>query len=705
MHVKESIQINDRELTIETGKIAKQADGAVMVRLGDSMVLVTVVAAKTANPATDFLPLTVDYVEKSYAAGRIPGNFFRREGRLSEAEILTSRLIDRPLRPLFPEGWFFETQVVATVVSHDRSCPTEPLAQIGASAALMLSDVPWSGPVAGVQIARVDGRFIAWPTMDQLLDSDMDINIVASRDAIVMVEGELNNLDEETLVNALFFGHEAVQPVLDLQEKLRAAVGRTKRPVPVLPDNSEIMARVRAVGTSRLISALSNKEKLPRYAALDEAKKEIIAELAPEFEGKEKAIGACIGDLKYEMVRALILHEKKRLDGRGLTDVRQITCEVGLLPCVHGSALFTRGETQALVTATLGFGTDNQKMDLLTGEELRNFMLHYNFPPFSVGEAKMMRGPGRREIGHGTLALRAISKVLPSQEDFPYVIRVVSEITESNGSSSMASVCGGTLSLMDCGVPLKAPVAGIAMGLIQEGSDIAVLTDILGDEDHLGDMDFKVAGTATGITAIQMDIKVLGLTREIMSQAIEQARVGRLHILGKMAETLPAPRAELPEHAPRVYTIQISQDKIRDLIGPGGKMIKSLCEQSGAKINVEDSGLVSIATADSEAGEWVVKRIKALCAEPEVGRVYAGYVTRILEGTGAIVEILPGTDGMCHISELDNTRVANVEDIVREGDQVNVLLVEIDRQKGRLRLSRKRALDADPATIIHGLDE
>ncbi len=705
MYVKETLKINDRELIIETGKIAKQADGAVTVRLGDSMVLVTVVAAKTANPATDFLPLTVDYVEKSYAAGRIPGNFFRREGRLSEGEILTSRLIDRPLRPLFPEGWFFETQVVATVLSHDLSQPTEPLAQIGASAALTLSNIPWSGPVAGVQLARVDGQFVAWPTMEQLDRSDMDINLVASRDAIVMVEGELNNLDEETLLNALFFGHDAVQPVLDLQERLRAAVGREKRPVPALEDRSDIAARVKVVGTGPILAALSHKEKLPRYAALDEAKKAIVAELAAEFAGREKAIAAEIEELKYHAVRAMILQEKKRLDGRDLVTVRPITCEVGLLPCTHGSALFTRGETQALVTCTLGFGQDNQKLDLLTGEELRNFMLHYNFPPFSVGEARMMRGPGRREIGHGHLALRALSKVLPDTTDFPYVIRIVSEITESNGSSSMASICGGTLSLMDCGVPLTAPVAGIAMGLIQEGADIAVLTDILGDEDHLGDMDFKVAGTATGITAIQMDIKILGLTREIMAKAVEQARVGRLHILGKMAETLAAPRPELPERAPRVYTLQISPDKIRDLIGPGGKMIKSLCEESGAKINVEDSGLVSVATADGEAGQWVLKRIRAICAEPEVGRVYAGYVTRILEGTGAIVEILPGTDGMVHISELDSARVAKVEDVVREGDLVNVLLFDIDRAKGRLKLSRKRALDADPATIIHGMDE
>ncbi len=705
MIVKESILLNDKELTIETGKIARQADGAVTVRLGDSMVLVTVVAAKTAKPETDFLPLTVDYIEKSYAAGRIPGNFFRREGRLSEAEILTSRLIDRPLRPLFPEGWFYETQMVATVLSHDQSQPTEPLAQIGASMALMLSDIPWNGPVAGVQIARVDGKFIPWPTMEQLEKSDMDINLVASRNAIVMVEGELNNLDEATLLDALYFGHQAVQPVLDVQEKMARALGKPKRPVPVVEKDEALLARVRETATDRLISALSNREKLARYAALDEVKKSVVAELAGEFPGKEKAIAAALEDLKYEMVRSLIIHEKKRLDGRSLTDIRPITCEVGLLPCAHGSALFTRGETQALVTTTLGFGADNQKLDLLTGEEFRTFMLHYNFPPFSVGEVRPMRGPGRREIGHGHLAMRALSKVLPDEEKFPYVIRVVSEITESNGSSSMATVCGGTLSLMDCGVPISAPVAGIAMGLIQEGDDVAVLSDILGDEDHLGDMDFKVAGTATGITAIQMDIKVMGLTREIMARAIEQARAGRLHILEKMTAVLPAPRPELPPHAPRVYTIQIHPDKIRDLIGPGGKMIKSLVDESGAKINVEDSGLVSIATSDEPAAQWVLRRIRAICAEPEVGRVYAGVVTRIIDKTGAIVEILPGTDGMVHISELAPNRVNAVEDVVKEGDRVNVLLMEIDRAKGRLKLSRKRALDADPETIIHGLDE
>ncbi len=705
MIVKETLQLNNKELSIETGKIARQADGAVMVRLGDSVVLVTVVASRTAHPTADFLPLTVDYVEKSYAAGRIPGNFFRREGRLSEGEILTSRLIDRPLRPLFPEGWFFETQVVATVLSHDRMQPTEPLAQIGASIALGISDVPWNGPVAGVQIARVDGRFIAWPTMDELELSDMDINMVASKDAIVMVEGELDNLDEATLIDALFFGHDAVQPVLALQEKLVKAVGKPKRAVPVMEDLTPVLNRVREVGQDLLASALSHPEKLPRYAALDEAKKAILEKLAPEMEGKEKQISAAIGQLKYDMVRALILHEKKRLDGRPLTEVRPINCEVGLLPCVHGSALFTRGETQSLVTATLGFGTDNQKMDLLTGEELRNFMLHYNFPPFSVGEARMMRGPGRREIGHGHLAHRAISKVLPDPDDFPYVIRVVSEITESNGSSSMASVCGGSLALMDCGVPLKAPVAGIAMGLIQEGDDIAVLTDILGDEDHLGDMDFKVAGTATGVTAIQMDIKIQGLTRDIMVKAVDQARVGRLHILSRMAETLDAHRPELPQHAPRVYTIQISQDKIRDLIGPGGKMIKSLVEESGAKISVEDSGQVFVATADQESAQWVISRIRSICAEPEVDRVYAGIVTRVIDKTGAIVEILPGTDGMVHISELDNSRVNLVSDIVKEGDVVNVLLMEIDRSNGRLRLSRKRALGVEPSEVIHGMGE
>ena len=705
MIVKESILLSGKELTIETGKIARQADGAVTVRLGDSMVLVTVVAAKTAKPEIDFLPLTVDYIEKSYAAGRIPGNFFRREGRLSESEILTSRLIDRPLRPLFPEGWFYETQVVATVLSHDQRQPTEPLAQIGASMALMLSDIPWNGPVAGVQIARVNGQFIAWPTMEELGLSDMDINLVASRKAIVMVEGELNNIDETTLLDALYFGHQAVQPILDIQEKMCKALGRPKREVPMIEKDPVLTARVREVATEKLIAALSNREKLARYAALDEAKKQIIADLAPEFEGREKAIVSAIEDLKYEMVRTLILHEKKRLDGRSLTDIRPIQCEVGLLPCAHGSALFTRGETQALVTTTLGFGADNQKLDLLTGEEFRSFMLHYNFPPFAVGEARPMRGPGRREIGHGHLALRALSKVLPSEEKFPYVIRIVSEITESNGSSSMATVCGGTLSLMDCGVPISAPVAGIAMGLIQEGNDVAILSDILGDEDHLGDMDFKVAGTATGITAIQMDIKVMGLTREIMAQAIEQARLGRLHILDKMTSVIAAPRPQLPSHAPRVYTIQINPDKIRDLIGPGGKMIKSLVDKSEAKINVEDSGLVSIATADESSAQWVLRRIRALCAEPEVGRIYAGVVTRIIEKTGAIVEILPGTSGMVHISELAPNRVNAIEDVVKEGDHINVLLMEIDRAKGRLKLSRKRALDADPESIIDGLNE
>ncbi|MBU1239426.1 polyribonucleotide nucleotidyltransferase [Myxococcota bacterium] len=699
MHIKESVMINGRKITIETGKIAKQADGAVLVRCGDSVVLVTAVASNTPRSEGGFLPLTVDYVEKSYAAGKIPGNYFKREGRLSEVEILNSRMIDRPIRPLFPEGWFFETQIMATVLSHDKMHPTAPLAQIGASAALHISDIPFHGPIAGVQVARVNGNLIAFPTMEELAKSDMDISLVASADAIVMVEGELDTLDEDTLLEALFFGQDAVQPVIALQNRLREMCGREKRPDPVITVDQVLKARVEEIAREPLVRALSKVEKLPRYAALDKVSEETCAALAEEFPGKAGEIKEFIGTMKYHLVRSWIL-KNERLDKRDTTTVRPIESEVSVLPMAHGSALFTRGETQALVVATLGYGMDNQKMDLLTGEEFRSFMLHYNFPPFSVGEARMVRGPGRREIGHGHLAYRAISKVLPSKDDFPYVIRVVSEITESNGSSSMATVCGATLALMDSGVPIKAPVAGIAMGLIKEGDDVAILTDILGDEDHLGDMDFKVAGTATGINAVQMDIKIEGLSREIMKNALYQAREGRLHILGEMAQTMDAPRAQLPPQAPRIYTLNINPDKIRDVIGPGGKVIRGLAEDTGAKIDIVDSGLVTVVSSDENSAQAAINAIRNITREPEIGEVYEGHVVKIIDKFGAIVEFAPNWSGLIHISELDDNNVAEITDVVDIDDKVVVKVIKIDSKTGKIRLSRRKAFDVDEKDII-----
>jgi polyribonucleotide nucleotidyltransferase len=706
MYISETINVDGKELTFETGKIAKQADGSVTVRMGDTMVLVTVVASKKAKKDCDFIPLTVDYIEKAYAAGKIPGNFFRREGRLGEAEILISRLIDRPLRPLFPDGWAFETQVIATVISHDQKIPSGPLAQIGASLALTLSDIPWKGPVAGVQIGRVDGKLIAYPTLDELKKSDMDLNMVASKDAIVMVEGELSNLDEDTLIEAIYFGFDSVQPILALQIKLQETVGKTKREVPVVLVDKEVEAKVKEVAKEKLIEALKNTEKLPRYAALDSVKAYTIETMGEDYEDKRGLIKGALSKMKYNIVRDWIVNKNQRLDNRGLEDVRDITTEVGLLPSAHSSALFTRGETQAIVTTTLGYGMDNQKLDLITGEEFRSFMLHYNFPPYSVGEARFLRGSSRREIGHGHLAHRALSYVLPDPEDFPYVIRIVSEVTESNGSSSMATVCGGSLSLMDCGVPIKAPVAGIAMGLIKQNDKIAVLSDILGDEDHLGDMDFKVAGTKTGITAVQMDIKIDGIDKDVMQKALYQAKEGRLHILSRMDETLTESREELSRKAPRVITMKIHRDKIRDLIGPQGKTIKGIIEKTGASINVADSGVVTIATFDGDSASETIKIVENIIKDPEMpemNAVYSGLVKKIHPKFGVFVEVLPGCDGLVHISELDNKFITDMDEVIEVGERVNVKVIKIDR--GKIRLSRKQAFDVESDDVINALDD
>jgi polyribonucleotide nucleotidyltransferase len=701
MIVKEGVVIGGKEFSIETGRVARQADGAVVVRYGDTMVLVTAVALDTER-ATDFLPLTVDYIEKTSSAGKIPGGYFKREGRLTEVETLTSRLIDRPTRPLFPKGWRYETQVMALVLSYDRENPSDVLAMTGASTALTLSEIPWAGPYAGVRVARVEGQFVAFPTFAQQEKSDLNVIMAASRDALVMVEGGADRVSEEVLIDALFFGHQAVQPILDLQEKLRAAVGKPKRPFEPKKVDATLLERVREHSMGRLRAALDIREKQARYAALHDANKEAVETFAkmPEYAGREEEINQAFDAIKKDHVREQVLTTRRRIDGRAVAEIRPITCEVGVLPRTHGSGLFTRGETQALVTVTLGTQSDVQRVEALVGDLQKRFMLHYNFPPFSTGEVKMLRGPSRREIGHGALAERALTRMLPPYDDFPYTIRIVSEILESNGSSSMASVCGGTLALMDAGVPIAAPVAGIAMGLIKEGDRYAVLSDILGDEDHLGDMDFKVTGTREGVTALQMDIKVQGLSRQILVEALRQARDGRLFILDKMAETIAAPRDDLSPHAPRIITIQIKPDRIRDIIGPGGKMIRAITEQTGCEIDVEDDGTVSIASCDDASAKKALDIIRGLTQEPEVGEFYMGTVRRIAE-FGAFVEILPGTDGLVHISELDAQRVKRVEDVVKEGDEVLVKVIAVGRD-GKIRLSRKEALGKTPE-VVHNL--
>lgn len=690
MIIRESVKIGDRVITIETGRIAKQAHGSVLVTCGETVVLVTVCGTSDPRPGIDFFPLSVDYVEKTYAAGKLPGGFFKREGRLRDEEILTSRLIDRPCRPLFPEGYKNDVQVIATVLSTDRVNPSDVLALVGASAALHMSPIPWSGPIGGVRVARVDGKFIANPTYQELEKSDCDLIVAASREAIVMVEGECNELSETDLVEALFFGHAAVQDSIKLIESLRSAVGEKKWEFSRETPSDEIVASVRGFALDKVKQACNLAIKHERYGRLKSIKSETVAELSAKYPEKVGFVKEAYEDLKYTTMRHQVLFDKKRVDGRDSRTVRPITIEVGFLPRTHGSSLFTRGETQAIVTSTLGTGQDEQRIDALIGQHFKRFMLHYNFPAFSVGEVKPMRGPGRREIGHGNLAERALTKVLPSKEEFPYTIRIVSEITESNGSSSMASVCGGSLALMDAGVPIKAPVAGVAMGLIKEGNDFAILTDILGDEDHLGDMDFKVCGTAKGVTAIQMDIKISGLTRQILTDALSQAKDARLHVLSKMNEILERPRTELSAHAPRITTIRVKPDQIRLIIGPGGKMIKAIVEQTGVAIDVQDDGTVAIASSDSAAVNKAIAIIEGLTQEPEISRKYQGTVRRI-ENYGVFMEIMPGTDGLLHISDIDWNRVDRVEDYYKIGDVGEVMVTNIDRD-GRIRLSRKDCL-------------
>ena len=670
--------------------MAKQADGAALVQYGETVVLVTAVAAKDLKLDTDFFPLTVDYQEKTFAAGKIPGGFFKREGRPSEKEILTCRLIDRSIRPLFSEGLRCETQVIATVLSADRENDPDVVAMLGASAALHVSDIPFNGPLAGVRVGRSNGEWVINPTQTQLDESDVDIFLSGSKDAIVMVEGGAQMVPEDEILEALFAGHRAIQPLLELQEELRRQVGKAKREVPLARLDPGVVRRVEELAAAKLKQALEVPEKLERYKRIAEVKAEVVPQALTEFPDRQKDIKGAFEELKRNVFRGLVIHQERRIDGRGLKDIRPISCEVEVLPRTHGSALFTRGETQALVVTTLGTTSDEQRVDALIGEHFKKFMLHYNFPPFSVGEVKFLRGPGRREIGHGNLAERALVPVLPVDDSFPYTIRIVSEVLESNGSTSMASVCGGSLSLMDAGVPVVAPVAGIAMGLIKEGEHVRVLSDILGDEDHLGDMDFKVAGTADGVTSLQMDIKISGVNRDIMRQALHQAKAGRLHILEIMNGTLRAPRTNVSGHAPRIITLKVKPDKIREIIGPGGKVIRGIIEATGVKIDVEDDGTVRIASVDEEASRKAIEMVQRVAAEAEVGKIYKGTVRKIVE-FGAFVEILPGTDGLLHISQLAPERVRKVTDVLKEGDEVLVKVLEVDRQ-GKIRLSRKEAL-------------
>ena len=690
MHTKIELDYCGRPLCVDLGKVAKQADGAALVRFGETVVLATAVASKEVREEIDFFPLTVDYQEKTFAAGRIPGGFFKREGRPSEKEILTCRLIDRSIRPLFAGGLKAETQVIVTVLSADGENDTDVVAMLAASLALEVSDIPFQGPLAGVRVGRIDGAWVMNPLLAEVPRSDVNIFLSGTRDGLVMVEGGAAVVPEEGVLDALFQGHQAIQPLIDLQENLKSQLGKPKRAAPQEEKDEALRARVRELAEEKLGEAVRIADKKQRNARIDEVGVEALTAGAEEFPGREREIKGAFRELEKFQLRDLVLRQRKRIDGRGLKDVRPITCEVNLLPRAHGSALFTRGETQALVVSTLGTAADVQRIDALNGEQHKKFMLHYNFPPFSTGEVKFLRGPGRREIGHGALAERALAPVLPDADAFPYTLRVVSEILESNGSTSMASVCGGSLSLMDAGVPTKAPVAGIAMGLIKDGDEVRVLTDILGDEDHLGDMDFKVAGTREGITALQMDIKISGVDREIMQEALYQAREGRLHILDVMDRTLSETRKEVSRHAPRITTLKVRPDKIRDIIGPGGKVIRGIVDATGTKIDVQDDGTVTVASTDEAGSRKAIDMIQGIVAEVEVGRIYKGTVRRVMD-FGAFVEILPGTDGLVHISQIADDHVRQVRDVLNEGDELMVKVLDVDRQ-GKIRLSRKEAL-------------
>jgi len=688
--------IGGKTVTIETGRLAKQADGSVLVTSGNNMVLVAVVSSRKES-TLDFFPLTVEYQEKFYATGKIPGGYFKREGRPTANATLTARLIDRPIRPLFPEGYRFETQVIATTLSFDGSYPLEILASIGASAALHISDIPFNGPTAAVQVARVGGQFVANPSAVQLAESDMDVIVAGTRNGIMMVEGETKFITEADALAALKFAHESMTPVFNAIDELRTKFGnKAKRAFTPAKIDEGFEKEVEAFLAPKINAALRIREKLERYAAADAAKKEAEEKFVKTITDKDlaaqrkKDLGSIVENVKYKVARNMILDDKVRIDGRDTRTVRPIACEVALLPRAHGSGLFTRGETQVLGTVTLGTGDDEQLIDALGGTEKKKFMLHYNFPPFSVGETGRVGAQSRREIGHGNLAERAVKAILPDFEKFPYTIRIVSEVLESNGSSSMGTVCSGVLGLLDAGVPIKGNVAGIAMGLIKEGDRVAILSDILGDEDHLGDMDFKVAGTRDGITSVQMDLKIDSITLDVMDQALKQAKEGRIHILGEMEKAISKPRGEISQYAPRIETIKIKPEKVREVIGAGGKVIKGIIEETGVKIDIEDDGTIHIASADPAASKRAIEIINAICAEAEVGRTYKGKVVRIMD-FGAFVEIFPNTQGLLHISEISHERLRAVTDALKEGDEIEVKVLDVDRA-GRIKLSRKAIL-------------
>ncbi|MBN1592924.1 MAG: polyribonucleotide nucleotidyltransferase [Candidatus Coatesbacteria bacterium] len=700
MFQKSEIEVGGRLLSFETGKYAKQADGSVFATYGESVVLATAVADKKVKEGADFFPLVVDYIEKTYAAGKIPGGFYKREGRPREKEVLTSRLIDRPIRPLFPENFYCDTQVIAFVLSADIENDTDIIAINAASAALTVSDIPFNGPIGAVRIGRIDGNFIVNPTIAETEASEMNLVCVGTPEGIVMVEAAIGGLDESIVVEALEFAKIPIAEIIECQRRLQEAAGKPKREFDAsayqIP--AELRAEVEEAIRNEFSSRIRIKGKLEREAAVKELRDELLKRYEGEEVDRTGQVRVAFEDFEKNYVRKMILEEGIRADGRTLEEIRPITCEVCVLPRAHGSAVFTRGETQALAVLTLGTSVDEQKIDALEGESFSRFLLHYNFPPFSVGEASFLRGPGRREIGHGALAAKALTPILPNETDFPYTLRLVSEILESNGSSSMATVCGGSLALMDAGVPIKDVVSGIAMGLIMEGDKYSVLSDILGLEDHLGDMDFKVTGTRDGVTALQLDVKVGSVSTEILNTALAQAKRGRLHILDRMLEVMAGPRAELSPHAPRITSIMINKDKIRDVIGPGGKMIRSIVELTGVKIDVDDSGEVKIASTDEAAAASALKMIQEITAEAEEGKVYKGKVKRV-EAYGAFVEILPGVEGLLHISQMAEERVGEVRDIMGEGDEITVIVLPSD-EKGRLRLSRKAAFGRTPGDVV-----
>jgi polyribonucleotide nucleotidyltransferase len=696
-YLNESVKLGNKELIVETGKVAKQADGSVVIRYGDTMLLVAAVSAKTPREGLDFFPLTVEYRENTFSAGRIPGNYFRREGRPSEKEVLTCRMIDRPVRPLFPDGYKHETQIVASVISADQDNDPDVVAITGASCALYLSDIPFHNPIGGVRVGLIDGKYLINPTYDERRDSQLNLVVAGTEEAICMVECEANEVEEKVMVEALMLAHREIKRLCLWQKELGKALNIEKREFTTPALDEALLSEIEQNWSDKLRAALdtTGKDKLSSYSQVDALKKEVIGSYPEDDAEKRQMAGKVFNHLKEKIFRDDMLMNKRRPDGRKFSEIRPISCEVGWLPRVHGSALFTRGETQAIVTTTLGTKMDEQYMDdIEKGEVKRRFMLHYNFPPYSVGETGRFGGTSRRETGHGNLARRAIMAVLPDESEFPYTLRIVSDITESNGSSSMASVCGGILSLMDAGVPIKKPVAGVAMGLVMEGNRYAILSDIAGAEDHYGDMDFKVTGTADGITALQMDIKVSGINAAILQEALDQAKKGRMHILGIMSQAIESPREDISPYAPRIITMQINPEKIRDVIGKGGSVIRSITEETGAKIDIEDDGTISIASADGEAAQAAIARIKAITAEAEIGETYLGTVSRIVD-FGAFVEIMPGLDGLLHISEISDRRVKDVRDELKEGQQI--LVKCIGKEGNKIKLSRKAILNEEKA--------